>query len=223
MPHELPDLPYEHTELEPMIDSATMRLHHGKHHAGYVRTLNDTLRGSGHEETPLDELLLHAPGIDPSIRQTVIDAGGGHFNHSLFWRCLAPPGSGGEPEGEIRTGLESAFGSLTAFRDEFTSTATGRFGSGWAWLCVRPNGTLACVSTANQNPCFLAESLGGHGPESQPILGLDVWEHAYYLRYHNERARYIEAWWNVVNWHAVSEHLERVRATGSALPAPQAA
>jgi len=211
MNYKLPDLPFAYSELEPVIDTATMQLHHDKHHAGYVRKLNEALHGLAWSDLPIDELLTRIEHMPADIRGAVRKFGGGHFNHSLFWETLAPPGAAGEPEGDLKKLLEQTFGSLKAFRHDFKRAATGRFGSGWAWLCVDPRGGLHCGSTANQDPCFLPESMGGMGHGYTPILGLDVWEHAYYLCYHNERDRYVDAWWNIIDWSKVEKNHERAR------------
>ena len=198
MAHELPDLPYDHDALEPHIDAETMRIHHSKHHQGYVNNLNAALEK--HPELAgksLEELLGDLDSIPEDIRTAVRNNGGGHANHSLFWPCMAP-GAGGTPSGELADAIDSAFGSFDAFAEAFSKAAATRFGSGWAWLCVDGGGGLVVTSTANQdNP--VSEGL-------KPVLGLDVWEHAYYLNYQNRRPDYVKAWWNVVNWGQVSEN-----------------
>ena len=198
MPHELPPLPYAHDALEPHIDAQTMEIHHSKHHQTYVNNLNAALEK--HPELAdkgLDDLLTDLSAVPDDIRTAVRNNGGGHANHSMFWPAMSPDG-GGEPTGELADGISGAFGSFSDFKDQFTKAAIGRFGSGWAWLCL-DGGKLIITSTPNQdNP--ISDGL-------KPILGLDVWEHAYYLKYQNKRPAYIEAWWNVVNWEEVAKNL----------------
>ncbi len=203
MAYELPQLPYPYDALEPHIDARTMEIHHTKHHAGYVNKLNQALEG--HPELaakPIDQLLREIDQVPAEIRQAVINNGGGHANHSLFWQIMTP-GGGGTPGGALAEAINAAFGSFDAFRDTFSTNAATRFGSGWSWLVVQPDGTLAAYSTANQDSPYMQ----GH----TPILGLDVWEHAYYLKYQNRRPDYIAAWWNVVNWPKVQELFEQAR------------
>ncbi len=196
MPHELPALPYEYNALEPHIDALTMEIHHSRHHQTYVNNLNAAL--SAHPELEgrsVEELIQDLSAIPQDIRTAVRNNGGGHANHSMFWLCMSPNG-GGAPEGELSDAINSAFGSLDGFKEQFAKAATTRFGSGWAWLSVDGGGNLVVTSTPNQdNPS--SEGL-------KPILGLDVWEHAYYLNYQNKRPGYIEAWWNTVNWGQVA-------------------
>ncbi|MDA2919090.1 superoxide dismutase [Desulfobacterota bacterium AH_259_B03_O07] len=198
MPHELPSLPYAYDALDPHIDAQTMEIHHSKHHQTYVNNLNAALEK--HPELAdkgLDDLLSDLSAIPDDIRTAVRNNGGGHANHSMFWPAMSPNG-GGEPTGESADGISGAFGSFSDFKDQFTKAAIGRFGSGWAWLCL-DGGKLIITSTPNQdNP--ISDGL-------KPILGLDVWEHAYYLKYQNKRPAYIEAWWNVVNWEEVAKNL----------------
>jgi Fe-Mn family superoxide dismutase len=198
MAHELPALPYAHDALEPHIDARTMEIHHGKHHQGYVNNLNNALEGHADLQNKSVEALLQNLGAIPeSIRTAVRNNGGGHANHSLFWPCMSPKG-GGEPTGELANAIKAAFSSFASFKEQFSKAAATRFGSGWAWLCVDNGGELVVTSTPNQdNP--LSEGL-------TPILGLDVWEHAYYLNYQNRRPDYIAAWWNVVNWEQVAQN-----------------
>ncbi len=199
MAHTLPELSYEFAALEPHIDARTMEIHHGKHHAGYVAKLNAALEGHPElAEKSLEELLKNLDAVPEDIRTAVRNNGGGHYNHSLFWSIMAP-NAGGQPEGELAAKIDQAFGSFEAFKEEFANAAGTRFGSGWAWLCVDGGGALKVVSTANQDTP-LADGL-------RPILGLDVWEHAYYLNYQNRRPDYVTAWWNVVNWAKVAENL----------------
>ena len=203
MAHELPDLPYDYDVLEPHIDAETMKIHHSKHHQGYVNNLNAALEKHPElADKSLEDLLGDLDSVPENIRTAVRNNGGGHANHSLFWPCLAP-GSGGTPSGELAGAIDSAFGSFDAFAEAFSKAAATRFGSGWAWLCVDNSGGLVVTSTANQdNP--VSEGLN-------PILGLDVWEHAYYLNYQNRRPDYVKAWWNVVNWEQVSENFAEAK------------
>jgi Fe-Mn family superoxide dismutase len=198
MSFELPALPYKHDALEPHIDARTMEIHHGKHHAGYTNNLNAALEG--HKDLQgktIEELLADLNAIPEAIQGAVRNNGGGYANHSLFWPCLSPNG-GGEPSGELAKAITAAFGSLDSFKEAFSKAAATRFGSGWAWLCVDKNGGLVVTSTPNQdNP--ISDGL-------TPILGLDVWEHAYYLNYQNRRPDYIAAFWNVVNWEQVAKN-----------------
>jgi Fe-Mn family superoxide dismutase len=217
MPHQLPNLPYDYGALEPVIDETTMRVHHDKHHAKYVNKLNDTLEGTQWLEVGVEELLVHLDELPVGLRDGVRKFGGGHFNHSLFWRNMTSPDQAREPEGSLRDALEACFGSVDECKSALRKEALGRFGSGWAWLCVKPHGDLHCLSTPNQDPCFIPESTGGLGHGHTPILGIDVWEHAYYLKYQNERAKYVDAWWDVVNWGVVSENFERALRTQSVL------
>ena len=195
MAFELPSLPYEKNALEPSIDAKTMEIHHGKHHGGYVTKLNGALKGTEFESKSLEELMKNVSSAPAGVRNN----GGGHFNHSLFWTILSPNG-GGNPSGELAAAIDKKFGSFDKFKEEFANAAATRFGSGWAWLSVS-GGELSVSSTPNQdNPLMdIAESKG------TPILGLDVWEHAYYLNYQNRRPDYISAFWDVVNWDEVSK------------------
>ncbi len=203
MAFTLLDLPYPHNALEPHIDARTMEIHHGKHHAAYVNNLNAAIQGTEHESKSLEELLAHVSQLPLAVRNN----GGGHWNHTFFWNIMSPNG-GGQPSGELAAAIEKAFGSFDEFKKQFTAAAIGRFGSGWAWLCVGADGNLFITSTPNQdNPLMdVAEKPG------KPILGLDVWEHAYYLHYQNRRPDYVEAWWNVVNWGAVAQHYAVARS-----------
>ena len=195
MAHVLPDLPYSYDALEPSIDAKTMEIHHGKHHQGYVNNLNAALENHPElQEKSVEDLISDLNSISENIRNAVRNNGGGHANHSLFWPCMGPDG-GGTPEGELADAINSAFGSFDNFKDQFSKAAATRFGSGWAWLCVDNNGDLVVTSTPNQdNP--ISDGL-------KPVLGLDVWEHAYYLNYQNRRPDYVSSWWNVVNWNQV--------------------
>ena len=195
MAFELPNLPYAHDALEPHFDTLTMQIHHGKHHNAYVTNLNAALAGTPHEGKSLLELLSTISTLPVAVRNN----GGGHFNHSLFWQILSPNG-GGEPTGAIGEAIVSTFGSYEKFKEEFTKAATTRFGSGWAWLCVKADKTLCICSSPNQdNPLMDISECPG-----TPILGLDVWEHAYYLHYQNRRPDYIAAFYNLINWEEVN-------------------
>jgi len=211
MPFTLPDLPYAHNALEPHIDANTMEIHHGKHHAAYVSKANDALAGTAFEGKPVEEVVASLADV-PSEKQTAVrNNAGGHANHTLFWESLAP-NAGGVPSGDLAAAIDKAFGSFDKFKDEFAAAAAGRFGSGWAWLCVHPDGHLHVYSTANQDSPLMPEAFGGMGPGHTPILGLDVWEHAYYLNYQNRRPDYISAFWNVVNWNKVAERFAAAKA-----------
>ena len=197
MPFELPELPFDYDALEPHIDARTMEIHHSKHHAAYISNVNAALEQ--HPELasmPIEDLLSDIGALPESIRTAVINHGGGHANHTLFWRVMGPDG-GGTPDGELGDAITASFGSFDAFKDEFGKAAATRFGSGWAWLVVTGDGGLMVYSTANQDSPIM--------DGNTPILGLDVWEHAYYLNYQNRRPDYIGAWWNVVEWGRVAE------------------
>lgn len=195
MAFELPALPYATDALEPHIDTKTMEIHHGKHHNAYVTNLNNAVAGTDDEGKSIDELMANISKLSPAVRNN----GGGHFNHSLFWTVMSPDG-GGTPSGDLASAIDSTFGSFDEFKGEFSKAGATRFGSGWAWLCVDSSGGLFVTSSPNQdNPTMdIAEKSG------TPILGLDVWEHAYYLNYQNRRPDYIAAFWNVVNWNEVA-------------------
>ncbi len=202
MAHELPALPYPYDALEPHIDGRTMEIHHGKHHAAYVNNLNKALEShSDLQKKSITELLADLGSVPESIRTAVRNNGGGHFNHSLFWKVMQR-GGGGKPSGELADAIDSAFGSFDEFKNKFSQAAATRFGSGWAWLYVR-DGKLQLDSTPNQDSPVM------HG--GRPILGLDVWEHAYYLNYQNRRPDYVQAWWNVVNWSGVEENYRKAK------------
>jgi Fe-Mn family superoxide dismutase len=202
MAHELAPLPYPFDALEPYVDARTMEIHHDKHHAAYVNNLNKALEGqAGLQALSIDGLLSDLGKIPESIRTAVRNNGGGHYNHTLFWN-LMKKGGGGEPKGDLAAAIKSAFGSFAEFKTKFAQAATTRFGSGWAWLFVK-DGKLVVESSANQDTPL---SDGG-----RIVLGLDVWEHAYYLKYQNRRPDYIEAWWNVVNWDAAEEYFKTAR------------
>ena len=192
MSFELPELPYAYDALEPHIDARTMEIHHSKHHNGYTNNLNNAIAGTEFEGKSIEDILKTCSD-SPAVRNN----GGGYWNHGLFWEVMSPNG-GGAPTGDLAAAIDSAFGSFDAFKDSFAKAAATRFGSGWAWLCLK-NGVLEVCSTPNQdNPIM------GHGCGGTPILGLDVWEHAYYLNYQNRRPDYINAFFNVVNWDKVS-------------------
>jgi len=199
MPHTLPSLPYAFDALEPHIDALTMQIHHGKHHHAYVNNLNAALDKQPElHQKPLDALLGGISAVPEAIRMAVRNNGGGHWNHSMFWQIMGP-NAGGEPRGALADAIKSSFGDFAKFREQFGAAGVGRFGSGWAWL-VRDGGKLSIVSTPNQdNPLMDGKKA------SDIILGLDVWEHAYYLKYQNRRPDYITAWWNVVNWGEVAK------------------
>jgi Fe-Mn family superoxide dismutase len=200
MAFELPKLDYPYDALEPYIDARTMEIHHSKHHAGYVSKTNAALEshpdlaGKG-----IDELLSDLNALPEDLRTAIRNNGGGHSNHSLFWKVMAP-GAGGEPKGSLAEAIAAKFGSFDSFKSEFSKAAATRFGSGWAWLVTDASGGLKVLSTANQDSP-LSDGM-------KPVLGLDVWEHAYYLKYQNRRPDYIEAWWNVVNWEEVAKRFE---------------
>ena len=195
--HVLPPLPYASDALEPYIDKMTMEIHHGKHHNAYVTNLNKALDGNAAlQAKSLDDLLRSLDQVPENIRGAVRNNGGGHWNHSMFWKIMKK-GGGGEPKGELASAIQSTFGSFADFKTKFAQAAATRFGSGWAWLFFQ-GGKLVVDSTPNQDNPLMS---GG-----KPVMGLDVWEHAYYLKYQNRRPDYIEAWWNVVNWDAIVEN-----------------
>ena len=199
MAHSLPALPYDHAALEPHIDTTTMQIHHGKHHQAYVTNLNAALdKHAGLQDKSLDDLLKNLASVPDDIRTAVRNNGGGHWNHAMFWQLMAP-NAGGAPTGDVASGIDAAFGSFDAFKEKFAAAGMTRFGSGWAWL-VDNGGKFEITSTANQdNPLMDGK---------KAILGVDVWEHAYYLKYQNRRADYLAAFWNVVNWNAVAARLK---------------
>ena len=200
MAFELPQLPYANDALEPHIDAKTMEIHHGKHHNGYTTKLNDALEGSGMESNTIESILENLDMNNGALRNN----GGGYYNHCLFWEVMSPNG-GGTPFGALAQAVDAAYGSFEDFKTTFSNAAATRFGSGWAWLCVLQGGKLEVCSSANQdNPLMPGIGCGG-----TPILGLDVWEHAYYLNYQNKRPDYINAFFNVINWEKVSELYEQ--------------
>jgi Fe-Mn family superoxide dismutase len=195
MAFTLPDLPYAHNALEPHIDARTMEIHHGKHHAGYTTNLNNAIAGTPLEGQTIEQIMATAGQHPAAVRNNA----GGYWNHDLFWKVMSPQG-GGEPSGALADAINTAFGSFAAFKDLFSKAGAGQFGSGWAWLIKGADGKLAVTSTPNQdNPLMDVAAVKG-----TPILGVDVWEHAYYLNYQNRRPDYIAAWWNVVNWDEVA-------------------
>ncbi len=201
MPYEVPPLPYDYAALEPHIDEATMRVHHDKHHQPYVDKVNAALEGTEWADKPIEEVVANLSQIPEDKRTAVRNNGGGHYNHSLFWEWLSPDG-GGEPDGELAEAIDSAFGSFGDFKDQLKNAGVNQFGSGWAWL-VHDGSSLAVVSTPNQdNPITDGK---------RPLLGVDVWEHAYYLKYQNRRPDYLDAVWNVVTWAKVAEGYAAVR------------
>ena len=209
MAHELPPLPYPYDALEPHIDEATMRIHHDKHHATYVEKLNTALDNTEWADRPIEQILDNLDLLPEDRRTAVRNNGGGHANHSLFWELMNPDG-GREPDDELAHAIEDAFESLDAFKERFNGAAVNRFGSGWAWLIHDGTG-LAITSTANQDSPLMNGDV--------PLLGLDVWEHAYYLQYQNRRPEYVEAWWNVVDWTRVADRLAAAAGRPATSPA----
>ena len=200
MSHELPNLPYGYDALEPHIDARTMEIHHSKHHAGYVAKLNGALeKHSGLQGKSVEDLIADLAGVPEAIRTAVRNNGGGHANHSLFWTLMGPNG-GGTPSGKLGDAINSAFGDFDTFKQQFSDAAATRFGSGWAWLAV-DGGKLVVMSTPNQDSPLM--------DGKTPVLGLDVWEHAYYLKYQNRRPEYVAAWWNVINWDEVAKRFDQ--------------
>ena len=213
MPYTLPTLPYALNALEPVIDAKTMEIHSQKHHAAYVNNANKALEGTPFADLPAEQLITRLNDLPADKKGPLRNNAGGHVNHSMFWQIMAPPGKGGggEPTGDLAAAINAAFGSFAAFKEQFAAAATSRFGSGWAWLCWHAGeGKLKVCSTANQDNPLMGEAIAGCG--GTPILGLDVWEHAYYLHYQNRRPDYITAWWGVVNWSKVAELLTAAKA-----------
>jgi Fe-Mn family superoxide dismutase len=202
MAYEVPALPYPYDALEPHIDEQTMTIHHDKHHQAYVDKANAALEGTDFADTPIEQVIADLDAIPEDKRTPVRNHGGGHYNHTLFWESMSPDG-GGAPDGDLGAAIDSAFGSFDAFKEKFEAAGAGQFGSGWAWLVV-DGGELAITSTANQDSPLSSGKT--------PLLGNDVWEHAYYLKYQNARPAYLKAWWNTVNWAKVAE---RYSAAGS--------
>lgn len=202
MSYQLPTLPYDYDALEPSIDAKTMEIHHTKHHQGYTNKFNNAIEGTDLEDQPIEDIFSSVSNQSTAVRNN----GGGFYNHSLFWSILAP-NAGGTPTGDLAEAIDNQFGSFDTFKEEFASAAGGRFGSGWAWLIVNADGNLEITSTPNQdNPLMDVADVQG-----TPILGLDVWEHAYYLNYQNRRPDYISSFWNVVNWDKVSEYYSEAK------------
>ena len=200
MAHELPPLPYAHDALEPFIDTMTMQIHHGKHHQTYVTNLNAALEQyPDFQKHSVEDLIRNIANVPEAIRTAVRNNGGGHANHAMFWQLMAPK-AGGDPSGPLADAITASFGSVEAFKGEFKKAALGRFGSGWAWL-VNAGGTLTIESTPNQDSPVMEGR--------QVVLGIDVWEHAYYLKYQNRRADYVDAWWSVLNWSEVAKRFTR--------------
>jgi superoxide dismutase, Fe-Mn family len=195
MAYEVPPLPYDYAALEPHIDEQTMRLHHDKHHQAYVDKANGALEGTEWADKPIEEVIANLDALPDDKRGVVRNNGGGHLNHSLFWESMSADG-GGEPSGDLGSAIDGAFGSFDAFKEQFEAAGVGQFGSGWAWL-VLDGGTLKITSTPNQDSPISSGAT--------PLVGNDVWEHAYYLKYQNKRPDYLKAWWNVVNWDKVAE------------------
>lgn len=202
MAYSLPDLPYEYDALEPHIDARTMKIHHTKHHQGYTNKVNAALEGHEFADLDIEEVLRRIDEVPADKKQAVINSGGGYANHNLFWTILSPNG-GGNPDGDLANAINDTFGSFDDFKEEFSAAAGGRFGSGWAWLSVDGSGNLVIHSTANQD----SPLMDGY----TPIMGIDVWEHAYYLHYQNRRPDYISAFWNVVNWDQVAENYDAAK------------
>jgi Fe-Mn family superoxide dismutase len=202
MAFELPPLPYDYNALEPHIDAQTMQIHHDLHHGAYVTNLNNAIKDSAVANWSIDDLISRISEVPENIRAAVRNNGGGHFNHSMFWQIMST-NKGGAPAGELASAIDQAFGSFEKFKETFKDAGVKRFGSGWAWLVLDKSGKLQVISTANQdNP--LSEGL-------YPVMGNDVWEHAYYLKYQNKRPAYLDAWWNVVNWDAVTSRYQKGR------------
>ena len=200
MAHEVPPLPYDYNALEAAIDEQTMRIHHDKHHQAYVDNLNAALEGTEWADRPVEEIIQNLDSLPEDKRTPVRNNGGGHANHSFFWQIMGPNG-GGEPSGALASAIESTFGDLTSLKQQVNDAGVKRFGSGWTWLVQGADGTLSVESTANQDSPLMEGKT--------PVLGIDVWEHAYYLKCQNRRADYVAAWWNVVDWHAVAQRYER--------------
>lgn len=201
MAFQLPPLPYDPSALEPHIDAQTMQIHHGKHHATYVTNLNNALEGKSELLSKnIEDLLRNINDVPEAIRQAVINNGGGHANHSMFWQIMGPNG-GGEPSGALADAIKKSFGSVDELKEKINDAGAKRFGSGWSWLVADKDGSLKVLSTANQDSPYMTGQT--------PLLGVDVWEHAYYLKYQNRRADYLKAWWNVINWAEVAKRFGR--------------
>jgi Fe-Mn family superoxide dismutase len=208
MAYELPPLPYPKEALEPFIDAMTMEIHHDKHHAAYVTNVNKAIAGKADlEGKSPEDLISHLDSVPAEIRGPVRNNGGGHVNHTMFWKIIGPK-AGGSPTGRLADDIKSAFGSFDAFKEKFEAAGLGRFGSGWVWLVLN-GGKLEIASTANQDNPIMGKATSG--AEGKPVLGCDVWEHAYYLKYQNRRADYLKAWWNVVNWSEVAKYYDAAK------------
>ncbi|MFP4167152.1 MAG: superoxide dismutase [Opitutales bacterium] len=208
MAYELPKLNYAYDALEPHIDAQTMEIHYTKHHNTYVTKVNDAISGTELENKPVEALIADLSAVPEAKRTAVRNNGGGHANHSFFWKILSPNG-GGAPKGELASAIDSAFGGFDAFKEKFAAAAVGRFGSGWAWLVVKDDGNLAITSTPNQDSPLMR---GIAEVEGKPVIGLDVWEHAYYLKYQNLRPKYVEAFWNIVDWDAAEANYKAAKS-----------
>lgn len=202
MSFKLPELPYAYDALEPNIDARTMEIHYTKHHQGYTDNLNKAIEGTDMDNKSIEDILKNLDMENKAVRNN----GGGYFNHSLFWKIMSPNG-GGEPSGELAKAIDDAFGSFDQFKEKFSNAAKTQFGSGWAWLCVKKGGALEISSTPNQDNPLMPNT----GCDGYPILGLDVWEHAYYLKYQNKRPDYVSAFWNVIDWDEVQSNYEKHR------------
>jgi len=204
MAYELPKLPYDYNALEPHIDARTMEIHYTKHHQAYITNVNNAIKGKPDlEKKSVEDLIRDLNSVPEDIRTAVRNNGGGHANHSFFWKIMGP-NAGGEPKGKLADDIKSTFGGFDQFKEKFGAAGVGRFGSGWAWLVKSNSGKLEIVSTANQDSPLMGKTISG--AEGTPVVGVDVWEHAYYLNYQNRRPDYIKAWWNVVNWDAVNKN-----------------
>jgi Fe-Mn family superoxide dismutase len=204
MAYELPKLPYDYNALEPHIDARTMEIHYTKHHQAYITNLNNAIKGKADlEKKSVEDLISDLNSVPEDIRTVVRNNGGGHANHSFFWKIMGPK-AGGEPKGKLADDIKSTFGGFDQFKEKFADAGVKRFGSGWAWLIKNKSGKLEIVSSANQDSPLMGKAIAG--AEGTPILGVDVWEHAYYLNYQNRRPDYIKTWWNVVNWNAVAKN-----------------
>jgi Fe-Mn family superoxide dismutase len=208
MTHELPKLDYAYDALEPHIDARTMEIHHTKHHNTYITKLNDAISSTDLEAKSIGELISDIPSLPADKQGPVRNNGGGHANHSFFWKILSPTG-GGAPLGDLAAAIDSELGGFDAFKEAFANAGATRFGSGWAWLVIKPDGSLAVTSTPNQDSPLMT---GIADVEGTPVIGLDVWEHAYYLNYQNLRPKYIEAFWNLVDWNAAEENYKKAKA-----------
>jgi Fe-Mn family superoxide dismutase len=207
MAYELPSLGYAYDALEPHFDARTMEIHHTKHHNTYITKVNDAISGTDLESKAVEDLIADLPAVPEGKRTAVRNNGGGHANHSFFWKILSPEG-GGAPSGDLAAAIEAELGGFDAFKEAFAAAGANRFGSGWAWLVVKPDGKLAVTSTPNQDSPLMK---GVAEVEGSPVIGLDVWEHAYYLKYQNLRPKYIEAFWNVVDWNAAEANYKAAK------------